>query len=68
MLSTKFRIIIGILLFRIIPNNLEAQSLEIWEIQGEGVSSPYAFDIVTTEENIVTAKGNGFFFLQTDMI
>ncbi|MCB0588375.1 MAG: hypothetical protein KDD06_23990 [Phaeodactylibacter sp.] len=52
-------------MFRIIPNNLEAQSLEIWEIQGEGVSSPYAFDIVTTEENIVTAKGNGFFFLQT---
>ncbi|MCB0546592.1 MAG: hypothetical protein KDD19_03335 [Phaeodactylibacter sp.] len=64
MLSTKFRIIPGILLFVTVLNNLSAQSLEIWEIQGAGASSPYAFDIVTTEANIVTAKGNGFFFLQ----
>ena len=64
MLSIKFRIILGILLFRIIPYNLTAQSLEIWEIQGAGAASPYEFEVVTTEANIVTAKGDGFFFLQ----
>ena len=65
MLNIKFGIIVGFLLFRFIPNSLDAQTLEIWEIQGIGASSPYEFEIVATEENIVTAKGNGFFFLQT---
>lgn len=64
MLSIKFRIFIGISLFGVFLNNTNAQSLEIWEIQGSGAVSPYAFDVVTTEANIVTAKGNGFFFLQ----
>ena len=36
MLSVKFRIIIGILLFRSIPNNTNAQAIEIWEIQDTG--------------------------------
>lgn len=43
---------------------LPAQSLEIWEIQGTEAESPYAFQQVTTLGNIVTAKGNGFFFIQ----
>ncbi|MCB0599021.1 MAG: hypothetical protein H6557_30755 [Lewinellaceae bacterium] len=64
MSSAKFRIILGILLLRIIPINVEAQALEIWEIQGAGAESPYEFEVVTTEENIVTAKGDGFIFLQ----
>ncbi|HMQ49085.1 MAG TPA: hypothetical protein PKA00_16470 [Saprospiraceae bacterium] len=43
---------------------LPAQSLEIWEIQGTGAESPHIFQQVTTLGNIVTAKGNGFFFIQ----
>ncbi len=65
MLSIKFRIFFGISLFGIFLNKLNAQPLEIWEIQGTGAVSPYVFDVVTTEGNIVTAKGNGFFFLQS---
>lgn len=65
MLNPKFGIIIGILLFRIIINSAHAQELEIWQAQGEGVASPYQFEVVTLPENIVTARGNGFFFIQT---
>jgi endonuclease/exonuclease/phosphatase family metal-dependent hydrolase len=43
---------------------LGAQPLEIWQIQGSGNTSPYLYQVVSTEGNIVTAKGNGFFFIQ----
>jgi endonuclease/exonuclease/phosphatase family metal-dependent hydrolase len=44
---------------------LYSQSLEIWQIQGNGLSSPYAGTIVTTESNVVTAVGVDRFFMQT---
>jgi len=65
MLNSKFRIIIGILLFRIVINSGQAQNLELWQIQGEGISSPFEFEVVTALENIVTARGDGFFIIQT---
>lgn len=42
-----------------------AQSLEIWQIQGSSNDSPYVGQLVSTNGNIVTAVGTGFFFLQT---
>lgn len=47
------------------PLGLVAQSLEIWQLQGSGATSPYLFQSVNTSANVVTAVGNGFFFLQT---
>ena len=54
-------------LFFLLPFLLTAQipNLEIWEIQGDGQSSPYNNDFVITEQNIVTAIGDDFFFMQT---
>jgi endonuclease/exonuclease/phosphatase family metal-dependent hydrolase len=46
-------------------NPLQAQFLEIWEIQGDGESSPYEEQVVTTLENIVIAVGDDRFFMQT---
>ena len=43
---------------------LAAQSLEIWEIQGAGLNSNYQGQTVSTLNNIVTAKGSNFFFIQ----
>lgn len=40
-------------------------ALEIWEIQGPGLSSPYESQTVSTAGNIVTAVGSGVFFIQT---
>lgn len=45
--------------------SLPAQALEIWEIQGAGLNSNYQGQRVRTENNIVTAKGSNFFFIQT---
>ncbi|MEZ4992216.1 MAG: T9SS type A sorting domain-containing protein [Saprospiraceae bacterium] len=42
-----------------------AQDLEIWQIQGNTLTSPYAGQQVKTTAGIVTAVGNGFFFLQS---
>jgi hypothetical protein len=42
-----------------------AQTLEIWEIQGNGLESPYKNDLVTTENNIVIAVGEDRLFIQT---
>lgn len=47
------------------PNSLGAQPLELWEIQGDDLSSPYEGETVTLERNIVIAKGSGFFFIQS---
>jgi len=38
---------------------------EIFEIQGNGLTSPFANQIVTTENNVVTAVGTNGFFIQT---
>jgi endonuclease/exonuclease/phosphatase family metal-dependent hydrolase len=38
---------------------------EIWEIQGPGPFSPYAFRRLSTRANVVTAVGPAGFFLQT---
>jgi len=54
-----------LLLFRMILNSAGAQSVALWEIQGEGISSSYEGQAVYTEGNIVTAKGSGFFFIQS---
>jgi predicted extracellular nuclease len=42
-----------------------AQALEIFEIQGPGMSSPHEGDVVTTTRNVVTAVGSEGFFIQT---
>jgi endonuclease/exonuclease/phosphatase family metal-dependent hydrolase len=42
-----------------------AQSLEIWEIQGDGLTSPFEGERVTTTDNVVTAVGGSLFFIQT---
>ena len=42
-----------------------AQTLEIWEIQGDGMSSPFEGQVVTTQGNVVTAVGEDLFFIQT---
>jgi len=59
-----FMIISSILL---IINTLTAQNptLEIWEIQGEELFTPYLNQLVQTNENVVTAVGDDYFFIQT---
>jgi predicted extracellular nuclease len=42
-----------------------AQTVEIWEIQGDGLSSPLEGQRVTTSDNVVTAVGGDLFFMQT---
>lgn len=44
---------------------IEAQTMEIWEIQGDGTSSPHEGQIVTTGNNVVTAVGTDLIFIQT---
>ncbi|HKK78092.1 MAG TPA: hypothetical protein VJ933_00630, partial [Phaeodactylibacter sp.] len=48
-----------------ILNSCLAQVLPISTIQGAGATSAYEGQLVTTLGNIVTAKGNGFFFVQS---
>ena len=43
----------------------DAQTLEIWDIQGDGMSSPYEGTLVTTRGNVVTAVGVDLLFIQT---
>jgi hypothetical protein len=51
----------------LIISNLTAQnpSLEIWEIQGEELFTPYLNQIIETNENVVTHVGDDYFFIQT---
>ncbi len=51
----------------LIISNLSAQNpvLEIWEIQGEELFTPYLNQIVETNENVVTQVGDDYFFIQT---
>lgn len=45
--------------------NDDASVAEIFAIQGTGAASPYAGQIVTTTNNVVTAVGSQGFFIQT---
>lgn len=45
--------------------SLEPVVKEIYEIQGSGLSSPFANQTVTTDSNVVTAVGTDGFFIQT---
>lgn len=51
----------------LITSNLNAQypNLEIWEIQGEELFTPYLNQIIETNENVVTHVGDDYFFIQT---
>ena len=64
MIKKLFYIITSILLT---INTLSAQNpvLEVWEIQGEELFTPYLNQIVETNENVVTAVGDDYFFIQT---
>lgn len=44
---------------------IAGQSLEIWQIQGWGMESPYRAQVVTANDNVVTAVGPEGFFIQT---
>ncbi|MEZ5044703.1 MAG: endonuclease/exonuclease/phosphatase family protein [Saprospiraceae bacterium] len=45
-------------------HQVAAQALEIWQIQGEGLSSAYKGQRINTVNNVVTARGSNFFFMQ----
>jgi len=47
------------------PNPNQAPSLEIFEIQGAGESSPWDGQTITTLANVVTVKASNGFFMQT---
>lgn len=53
------------LLLFLLNTAANAQSREIWEIQGSGNTSPLLGQMITTENNVVTAVGEDFFFIQT---
>lgn len=61
------KITLVIAFISLLSNNLQSQTpnLEIWEIQGDGVFSPYLNQVVETPKNVVTAVGNDFFYIQT---
>jgi predicted extracellular nuclease len=42
-----------------------ARALEIWQIQGTGMASPYRDQVVSADANVVTAVGPEGFFVQT---
>lgn len=44
---------------------MQAQALEIWQIQGSGALSTFQGQQVLTTANVITAVGNGFFFMQS---
>lgn len=51
----------------LIINTLGAQTpvVEIWEIQGGGLFTPFLNQEVTTNQNVVTQVGSDYFFVQT---
>ena len=56
----------SVLLFLLFLNApLRCQDLEIWEIQGTGNTSPFLGQVVSLNDNVVTAVGEDFFFVQT---
>jgi predicted extracellular nuclease len=48
-----------------IATSLLQEALEIYEIQGPGLSSPYQGAVVRSDRNLVTAVGRDGFFIQT---
>lgn len=59
------RFLLSTIVFALLGTPLMAQVLEIWQIQGGGLNSNYQGQRVATNNNIVTAKGSNFFFIQT---
>jgi hypothetical protein len=56
----------SLLLFLLFLNSpVRSQNLEIWEIQGTGNTSPFLGQMVSLANNVVTAVGEDFFFVQT---
>lgn len=51
-------------LFLLVLGVSSAHALEIWEIQGSGLRSPYEGQTISTANNTVTAVGGGFFLIQ----
>lgn len=56
--------ILFVILFLFVKN-ASGQSLEIWEIQGDSLTSPYVNQVVATNQNIVTFIDFDGFFMQT---
>lgn len=46
-------------------SNVPTKVLEIWAIQGNGLTSPVATEVVVTTNNVVTVVGPDGFFMQT---
>jgi len=59
------RFAIPLTLAMIVMGAPTVSGLEIWEIQGAGLRSPYENQTVSTANNTVTAVGPGLFFMQT---
>jgi len=61
------RILFILFAISLIANHLNGQNpeLEIWEIQGENLFTPYLNQIVEANENVVTVVGDDYFFIQT---
>ena len=55
----------ALLLAVLILGSSGVHGLEIWEIQGSGLRSDFENQAVTTNGNIVTAVGEGVFFIQS---
>jgi endonuclease/exonuclease/phosphatase family metal-dependent hydrolase len=65
MLHRTLKYITLVALFGTILNNASTQPIPLWQLQGSTATSPYLNQNVETQGNIVTAKGSGFFFIQT---
>ncbi len=61
----QFRVVLIGWLQLVFLFNIPAQNLEIWEIQGNGNSSPYLGQSINSANNVVTGVGDSYFFIQT---
>jgi len=61
-MNRKLHIFLALLLWSLLSYG---QNLEIWEIQGNGLSSPFINQIITTSDNVVTVVFNNLIFVQT---
>ena len=60
-----FKLLILFNLLTISILHAQSPNFEIWEIQGAGVFSPQLNNTVSSAQNVVTAVGDDFFFIQT---
>lgn len=61
-MNRKLHIFIALLLCSL---SAYGQNREIWEIQGNGTSSPFTNQTITTADNVVTIVFNNLMFIQT---